>query len=126
MEVGGGEVTLAHGTYTPSSTNYDNIYSLTEIRGMYSRVGNIVTVSVFAIIKALTANTITYITIGLPIASDIADNYDLFGGGALLEYSGAGAVRVTAEWSANAARVGFMPKTTNSNFITCTFQYIVK
>jgi hypothetical protein len=73
-----GGVTLASGTYTPTLTNESNITSSTAYQCMYHRVGNIVTVSGKINVDYTATGTAT-LGISLPIASDIANDYDAAG-----------------------------------------------
>lgn len=72
---------LAAGTYAPTVTGVTNIDSASA-PGVwkYSRVGNVVTASgPLTISTTAAAGTSTVVAISLPIASDLADAYDLNG-----------------------------------------------
>lgn len=71
--------TLAHGTYTPTITNTTNITNSTAYVCQYLRVGNTVIVSGSVFLTFTAYATASEIGISLPIASNLAQAYQLAG-----------------------------------------------
>jgi hypothetical protein len=73
---------ISWGTYTPTLTNSSNIDASTAYQCQWNRVGNVVTVSGKVDIDPASATTLTVLGISLPVASAIANDYEIGGTGA--------------------------------------------
>lgn len=71
---------VTSGTYTPSLTNTTNITSSTPYTCQYMRVGSVVNVSGAIFLTFTSVSTATEVGISLPIASNLAQTYQLGGG----------------------------------------------
>lgn len=72
-------VQTAYGTYTPTLTSVANVDTSTAYPCQYMRVGNVVTVSGRLDIDCTAAGTFTQLGISLPIASNLANDYQCGG-----------------------------------------------
>ena len=61
---------LTAGTYTPAASNFTNISSVTGLYGIYSRVGNVVSVSGRMNITATSTGAATF-SLSIPVASNL-------------------------------------------------------
>jgi hypothetical protein len=110
-----------------------NVTGLTSNGLLWTRVGNIVTVSYRAIFSVTSAGVQSSITITLPVASDLTTSADLYGSGTVIVSGGAvsanseAAAFVGPDLAANTAQPVFRTATTGaSHIIAGTFQYVVK
>jgi hypothetical protein len=71
--------TTVAGTYTPTLTNGTNVAASTPRICQYLRVGNTVTVSGGFSCDPTTGSTTTVLSISLPVASNLANAYELAG-----------------------------------------------
>lgn len=118
---------VVSGTYTPTLTADNNISTLTPALFMYSRVGNVVTVSGRPGVAPAAVSVETRFTISLPIASNLADANDAVG---VMN------VRATAsavQWpgtveglSTDVALTRYFPSATGNHQAWVTFQYRIK
>jgi hypothetical protein len=69
---------LESGTFTPVISNEVDC-TVTVLRGIYSRVDNVVTMSIYLSIGLDTAGDIGTFNVDLPVASTFANGRDLFG-----------------------------------------------
>lgn len=118
----------AAGRYTPTWTAGANAVSASQLSCLYSRVGNIVTVSgSTAVVTTAAANTATVISCTLPIASNLASAADLSGTGVRLSATGTDSspVSISADSSGDLAVMTFNSLQTTSALLTFTFQYEV-
>ena len=70
---------FASGTYTPVVSNETNNSTITIEGGLYSRVGDIVTVSIKLIVQLDTGETETSFNLSLPISTAFTDREELIG-----------------------------------------------
>lgn len=77
-EVSAGAATSA-GTYTPTITNVSNITSATLVGAMYSRVGDIVTLSISIDVDPASTSTSTSVRFGLPFSSTFGNTWECSG-----------------------------------------------
>jgi hypothetical protein len=70
---------FASGTYTPVYSNVTNGATITIEGGLYSRVGDIVTVSIKLIVQLDTGETTTSFNLSLPISTAFTDRSELIG-----------------------------------------------
>lgn len=112
-------------TYQPILTNVVNVAStIAYANTMYRKEGNVVTVyGRFNVTPAAAGNTVTQITISLPVASSFTGTTDC-AGVAYTAFS-LGAV-IYADTTTNKAIVAFQSPNTSSNAFSFTFQYQVK
>lgn len=66
--------TISSGTYEPTLTNGTNVAASAAKPANWIRIGNIVTVTGTLLIDPTSANTLTQLSISLPIASNLAGN----------------------------------------------------
>lgn len=69
---------LESGSFTPVISNETDC-SVTPLRGIYSRVGNVVTMSLYLSIGLDSAGDIGIFNVDLPVASTFANGRDLYG-----------------------------------------------
>jgi hypothetical protein len=123
-------VTTQSGRYTPSFTNVSNANSITNVSSaIYSRVGNIVTVTGFFDMAATLANTFTTFNMTLPIASDFATAADASGlcGSANNAVSGYGSSgQVYADPTNDRIQFGIFSIGTGAQTINYTALYEIK
>lgn len=114
---------LDSGTYTPNLTNTANAIAISaSVPWMYSRVGNIVTVSGAFVASASVANTTTQVQISLPISTTASNAR----GCASMDASGTERNSGVVYPTGNSATIIYNPATVNSRLWTVTFQYTVQ
>lgn len=121
--------TTASGRFTPALTNGANIASSSANSCLYLRVGNIVTVSgVISCATTAAANTLSVISMTLPISSNLASTLDARGSGSREAASGTAYSAVSIEGDATNDRATFtFNSTSTSNLnVSFTFQYEIK
>lgn len=117
------------GRFTPTLTNGANIASSSASSCMYSRIGKIVTVSgVVTCATTAAANTLSVISMSLPIASNLASTLDARGSGSREAASGTAYAAVSIEGDAtnDRATLTFASTSTSSLNISFSFQYEIK
>lgn len=117
---------LNSGRYTPTITGVANVASSGTNSAMYSRVGNVVTVSGYLTITPTTSSTNTAFRINLPIASNLASGVDLGGAAALYRSGASTGVMVTGDSANDAAFFDYVAPTNTLSTVSYTFQYEVK
>lgn len=85
--------TITSGVYVPTFTDDSNTSARTGVIGFWTRIGDIVSGSVFGSVTATVISTLTGIKISLPIASNLATDGDLIG---LCVHSSGGAANLPA------------------------------
>lgn len=117
---------IASGTYLPTLTNVANAGFLGANTAHWIRVGNVVTVSGSLTITPTAGTTNTQVGISLPIASALANHYEL--GGTAVGYT-SGAVNQPASIVADAtndrAELKWYPPGTTSTPFYFVFSYVV-
>lgn len=114
------------GTYTPTTSSLVNITSISNVSGIYTKIGNIVTVTVKFLANETAANTLTSFNFTLPInrtSSSVSNN---FGSGNTV----AGSVNrlVTVNFTAStsvASAIYSTPSSFGGAYGSVTFQYDV-
>lgn len=114
--------TLASGTYTPTATGVSNVDSITVNPCTYSRVGDIVTVAGFFSVNHTTNGLATVMRLSLPIASNLANQYDLGGSCGAEDQLGG---MVEGDETNNEALFRWVAPTSASRFVGFVFQYPV-
>lgn len=109
------------GTYTPTLTGGANVAATSSPSGFYSRVGNVVTVSVAFTVDPTAASVTTQVGVSLPIASALISSGQAIGTGTSLQAWG----RVTANAANDRAELLFNTADTANRTWNCTFQYLV-
>jgi len=113
------------GTYTPSLTNTTNVAS-SSVNGdvLYLKVGDVVQVSGKITIQATAADTDTYLSMTLPIATNLTVTYALNGIGACVQAGELGeSVAITGETTSEEAEFRLRPSVTASNAYVFNFTY---
>lgn len=117
---------FASGTYTPTLTNTTNIDSSTARTSMYVRIGSIVLVFAAAQVNPTTNGVPTQLDISLPVASDLASEYDLIGGGSSQNESNAPAgMHASADVTNNRCIFQWAAGTTGNTDMNFWFAYRV-
>ncbi len=120
-------ISSSSGTYTPTASVIYNVASATASQCMYTRVGNIVTVTGKVDYATITASaTNTRIDIPLPIASNFASVTDLSGQGSINQTMVTTSVHAEANTSGDVASLflGSLP-ISSSGGVYFTFTYTV-
>lgn len=112
----------ASGTYTPTLTNSTNVAASTAYLCMYTRLGNIVTVSGKVSIDP-TATGATILGISLPIASNLANDFECAGVGA--NSAGDWPARISGDTTNDRANLVFVAVGTANQPWWFTFSYQV-
>lgn len=113
------------GNYTPTITNVANTSAITNIgTAHYTRVGNKVTVTGAFSLSVTSATTASGVTISLPVASNLANLYDLLGLGQSVGGTQNG-ITITGETTSNVADLYFMSSSVigSGQTIIYTFTY---
>lgn len=116
-------ITIAHGTYTPTIGLVTNAASSTAYVCQFLRVGNSVTVSGLVSVTATAANTNTRITMTLPITSSFDFAYRAGGGGGGRATSIVSVVSATA--SASTVQMDFTPTSTSVLDYFFNYTYLI-
>jgi hypothetical protein len=112
---------VASGSYTATLTNGTNVGSSTFNSAYYTRVGNIVTVTMYITIDP-TSTGATDIGISLPVASNLASGNDLIGHGTCTQVP-AQTVTMGGDTSNDRANLVFVATDTNAQAFYFTFTY---
>lgn len=117
--------TLGSGSYTPTLTGVVNVDSLTPVACNWLRVGNQVVVSGQMAVNPTTAgNTLTQVSISLPVASDVW--ITTLVSGVATSMSLAGVIGwVTADIANDAAILNFKANSDANQNLMFSFQYVV-
>ena len=115
-------VGASSGTYTPTFTNVANISSTSFSNAYYSKIGNIVTVTVGLNITPSAANTNTSLKIDLPFSRGNSNSYNV-GVSALVDSPNffSGVVQTSSDTT--TATLYFYPTTTGTYTTVISFQY---
>jgi microcystin-dependent protein len=111
------------GTYTPAVVNGTNVAASTVQACQYMRVGNVVTVSGAFSMQPTAANTLTELTLSLPVPSNLAVASNLAGTG--VGGSQNHAIRMFGATTNDLAQVSGFPPSTVSVTYNFTFTYQV-
>lgn len=119
---------VASGTYTPTVTGVTNYTSSTPRAAQWMRVGNVVTVSAQIDVTTTAASAQATIGVSLPIASSLANSWELVG--TMVQTSTAGTTYPVGTVNADATndRANVDWTTTSSGVartMTLTFTYVV-
>ena len=119
---------VTNGRYTPTMTLGANVSSASALSAIYSRMGNIVTVSgQTAVVATAAGNTASVIGVSLPIASNLATAADLSGAGSRLAATtvATSSVTISGDFTNDRAQLDFNSTQTTSSLLSFTFQYEV-
>jgi hypothetical protein len=117
--------TVDSGSYTPTVTGVANVTTVTASPFQWKRVGNTVTVSGRIDVAATAgANTMTQVGVALPIAGNIANGYQVVGGGSIF-YTTYQAVSVYGDATNQRAQASFNAGGTGSTAATLHFTYLL-
>lgn len=117
--------TLNSGAYTPTLTNITNVAASTMREAFWTRIGNVVHVSGYMNIDTTAgAATTTAFRIDLPVASNLANNWELAGSGAWY-WGDVDAVYIDGDAANDAATFIFSADSTANNGLTYNFSYRV-
>lgn len=114
--------TLADGTYTPTLTAINNIDTLTATACQYMRVGSVVTVSGRVSVDCTAAGVATKFAMSLPIASALANDYEV-GGAGIAETTTNTVIAMYADPTNDRVECRFIPAITATEFYSFTFTY---
>lgn len=112
------------GTYTAVVSNTVNIDSTVVKGAQFIRVNNVVTVSGIITVDATTASTATSFQITLPIASNLANDFQLAGTG-VHNFSNPVAVNISGNAGNNSAQFNFIANTTSGVDLPFQFTYLI-
>lgn len=113
---------IASGTYTPALTNVTNVAASTMRQCQWLRVGNVVHVTGYIDIDVTTgANTDTSFNLTLPIASALANSYELAG----VASCGPDVPRIVAEPTSDQASFNYKSNDATNQPLTFAFSYLV-
>ncbi len=116
---------IASGTYTPTLTNVANVAASTMRLTQWIRVGNVVHVAGnMDIDPTAAAPTTTSFDITLPIASALANDFQLGGAGLFSSIPG-NPVQIIGEIGGDKARFSFQASTAANDKLCFTFTYVV-
>ena len=113
---------VSSGSYTPTFTNVLNVASTTLTNAYYTKIGDIVTVTVGVSITPTTASTNTVLKIDLPFARSVSTTTNIgtsVSGDNTLHLAG----NVQTSGDTTTASLYFYPTTTNSYETSVSFQY---
>ena len=122
---------FSSGSYTPTFSGYVNGIAVTPNSASYIKVGSIVSVSAQIGIQLDTGEVTGTFEMSLPVASDFANQKNLFG---LMQWSNGGGtlaeiviLDISAETTNNTCAVSLETANANANmqYCTLTFQYEV-
>lgn len=115
------------GTYTPTLTNGLNVTSTTFAPSVYTKIGNIVTVTVTIEAAVIAANSPASVTISLPFNRSTSDNAFVSGSGSAIEYSSNtyGSAFFKLQSNTTEVTLYFYPVTFGSYILTGTFSYSI-
>lgn len=102
---------VTSGTYSPTITNISNTSSVSAFQSTYTRVGDIVTVTVGFTLNVTAANTLSEVTISLPINRTATSAFNI-GSGSIVH-------TLTSSSAYSAARVYF--NTSVLDKVSCVF-----
>ena len=119
--------TVSSGTYTPTITNSTNVAASSNPTAIWSRVGNVVTVSGSVEIDPTSATTNTLAGISLPIASNFTAGTDAFGMATMAPSVADPADGwLTADATNDRMTLQMYPNVTTNQEWRFHFQYVVK
>lgn len=115
---------VTSGTYTPTLTNGANVAASTAYVCQYMRVDNTVTVSGKVDLDPTTTGMVAF-TLTLPVASNIANYWDV-GGSGVVDVGGVMlAAQITGNASTNTAAFKFYANNTANQAVAFSFSYRV-
>ncbi|SLK03730.1 hypothetical protein [Novosphingobium mathurense] len=114
--------TLDSGTYSPTGTGTSNIDSVTPSTALYTRVGNIVTVSCLIAVDATAAGNFSF-RMTLPVATNMTASQHC--SGCMTADQQRGYARISADSVNDEAQFDGYSSSASSINMTCTFQYRV-
>lgn len=115
------------GSYTPTASNLTNSSAPSTLTGVYTKIGDIVTVTVSFVLTATAVSTVTGFDITLPINRGSSSTLSI-GSGSTVENTGANfsTVRVSSSATTSAIiRFISAPSGSTSHLGSVTFQYSV-
>lgn len=116
---------ICSGTYTPTLTSVTNVASSLAYECMYTRVGNVVSVSGKVSITPTASGTDTSLGMSLPIASDFVNDYSCAGAAYNRDVNRDVGCAIIGDATNNRAEFVLKPSTTNIRLYYFTFSYIV-
>ena len=122
-QLGIGVDLISSGVYTPTWTIISNLDAITGFSSMYSRVGDIVTVSGQIAIDPTSAAVVCRARATLPIASNIGATADCMGVIASASFGEAGAI--VGDTTNDAADMFLLAVSASNHTCGFTFQYRV-
>lgn len=114
---------LASGTYTPTLTGVANVASSTAYLAMWTRTGDMVTVSLRVDVAATVGATVTSLGISLPVPSALSNTHECCG--ALAAVSVAQAGGVLGDTTNDRATLQFVSADTSTRGMFGSFTYRV-
>jgi len=119
---------LSSGTYTPTVSGLVNSITVTVLKGIYSRVGNVVNVSVLVDATFDTLENQGGFQLSLPIASDFANANDCIGTPTFgLDLTELVYFDIVADTTNNTISIGLQGVTNNANLakLIIQAQYVI-
>ena len=114
---------VASGTYTPTLTAGTNVDAMGSPKGNWTRVGQVVNVSVRCTVDATTTGN-TDFQVSLPVASNFANAYNCMGTASIGSWTGPPA-HIEADTTNDTAKVLHAATQTTTQWVYMTFQYVV-
>jgi hypothetical protein len=118
---------IASGTYTPSESHNANITSLTVRPAQWIRVGNVVTVSggLESVISNTGGGATSNLSLTLPIASSLANFWELGGTCSIVDIVGSTNGSVTAQTALDRASLSISITTAATYNWSYTYSYVI-
>jgi len=117
---------IASGTYTPTLTAVTNVSASTARLVPWIRVGNVVTVTLQFDATATSTATLTQIGISLPIASNLANAFDLSGAGNVNNGSSVSpSAQISGDTTNDRAEMLYISASNTSKTHYGTFTYLI-
>ena len=115
------------GTYTPTLTNGLNVTSTIFVPSIYTKIGNIVTVTVTIEAAVIAANSPASVTISLPFNRSTSGNDFVCGSGSAIKYSSNtyGSAVFKLKNNTTEVAIHFYPVASGGNTLTGTFSYSI-
>jgi hypothetical protein len=118
---------IASGTYTPSESHNGNITSLTVRPAQWIRVGNVVTVTggLESVVSNTGGGNTSNVSLTLPIASSLANFWELAGTCSIVDIVGSTNGSVTAQTALDRASLSISITTAATYNWSYTYSYVV-